>query len=954
MKAKEVLSLYAAGKRNFHHVNLRGQSFKGKNLSGADFSEADIRGADFTKATLKGANFKRAIAGLRPRWTIALVIVSLLVSALSGFIVAWAGVFVGRLLNHTDPNYVFGCEITMIIVFSVFLFVTIGQRKGLGAALKAVAVAGVLAGLLAVALAVALAAVTGDRAEALRGALRGTGILAGALGGAATFVWSLAGAFAMAFTVAFAFAVAGSGAGVLAFAVAFAFAVAGVLAGAVSGTVSGAVAGAGISHEAGALAVARAVAFAEAFATTLLGNYIAWCALTGKQFAWIQRIAVAFAATGGTNFWKADLRDADFTKATLKNTNLSNAILNHTCWFRAQKVDQARVSGTILVDSAVQHLVVTKDGKSKSFVGLNLKGANLVGADLSDTDLTEAELSGAALQRSSLEQANLTKTQALETNFDGANLTGACLEAWNIDSTTQLNGAICDYVYLLNNQRERRPSSENFAPGEFTKLFQEVLNTVDLILRNGIDWEAFTYSFKKLQVEYKDMELSIRSLENKGDGVVVVKVNVPADVNKAEIHSNFTQSYEFALKAIEQRYQAELKSKDEQIAIYRQHQADLQEVFKLLASRPDNKVEGKLVVLKLGKGDFRQGFPVTLQVGTEGTLPFAEITGELSPALSVLEDYSRWQSAYRRSLLASVRIKLPETQVTNFSMTEFIKECNDSAESLRKSLNVWLNSESFRPVKERLLEKVTTSETIRVILQTENLQLRRLPWHLWNFFERYPKAEFALSVPVYERVEKSISPEAKVKVLAILGNSTGIDIQKDREILEQLPNAEVNFLVEPQRKELNHELWSQTWDILFFAGHSSSQTDGESGQIYINQTDRLSINQLRLALGKAIGQSLKLAIFNSCDGLGIAASLANLQIPQIIVMREPVPDQVAQEFLKNFLIAFAGGESLYLSVREAREKLEGLEDEFPCATWLPVICQNPAEVPKTWQEFQGS
>ena len=103
-----------------------------------------------------------------------------------------------------------------------------------------------------------------------------------------------------------------------------------------------------------------------------------------------------------------------------------------------------------------------------------------------------------------------------------------------------------------------------------------------------------------------------------------------------------------------------------------------------------------------------------------------------------------------------------------------------------------------------------------------------------------------------QRVEKSISPKAKVRILAILGNSTGIDIQKDRVMLEQLPDAEVIFRVEPQRKELNDQLWSQPWDILFFAGHSSSQADGNTGQIYINQTDSLSIAELKNALKKAI------------------------------------------------------------------------------------------------------
>jgi hypothetical protein len=60
-------------------------------------------------------------------------------------------------------------------------------------------------------------------------------------------------------------------------------------------------------------------------------------------------------------------------------------------------------------------------------------------------------------------------------------------------------------------------------------------------------------------------------------------------------------------------------------------------------------------------------------------------------------------------------------------------------------------------------------------------------------------------------------------------------------------------------------------------------------------------------------------------------------------MLPPVPDFVAQQFLKYFLIAFANGEPLDRSVRQAREQLQGLEDLYPCASWLPIICQNPAE-----------
>ena len=358
-------------------------------------------------------------------------------------------------------------------------------------------------------------------------------------------------------------------------------------------------------------------------------------------------------------------------------------------------------------------------------------------------------------------------------------------------------------------------------------------------------------------------------------------------------------------------------------------------------------VVGKLVVLKLGDGSFEQGFSVTLQIGHDGDRPFTEIAGRLPPDPDISHQYSNWQSTYRSLGLLS-RIKASPGFVTNISVSD---DCDQAARNLRDRLNAWFNADSFRCVREKLLEQLMPVDEIRIIVQTDDIWLRRLPWHLWELCDRYPKAEIALSAPAYERSGQS-SPAVAIKILAILGNSEGINTKVDRALLEQLPNAKSKFLVEPQLQEINNHLWQENWDILFFAGHSSSQEDGETGRIYINQTDSLTITELKYALRKAVERGLKLAIFNSCDGLGLARDLADLQIPQVIVMREPVPDRIAQEFFKHFLHAFSGGQSLYRAVREARERLQGLEKEFPCATWLPVICQNPAETPLAWPNFK--
>ena len=355
---------------------------------------------------------------------------------------------------------------------------------------------------------------------------------------------------------------------------------------------------------------------------------------------------------------------------------------------------------------------------------------------------------------------------------------------------------------------------------------------------------------------------------------------------------------------------------------------------------------GKLVILKLGEGEFQQGFPVILQISDDNVRPSLEITGKLPPNPEIAKDYYQWQSIYRNFKLPS-RVKgLPK----HITQTSSLEEFQEKIDEFIDSFNIWLTAESFRPICDKLLEKLTPDDDIRILIQTKNFQLQKMPWHLWDLLERYPKAEIALSAPNYEQIYKNKISDDKVKILAILGHSEGIDTQADREILEKLPNADISFLVEPQRKDINDKLWQQNWQILFFAGHSITEINA-TGKIYINQTESLTIAELRYALKKALKGGLQLAIFNSCDGLGLAREFADLNIPQIIVMREPVPDKVAQEFLKYFLEAFAAGESLYIAVKEARERLQGLENQYPCATWLPIIYQNPAEVPLSWQDL---
>jgi len=357
----------------------------------------------------------------------------------------------------------------------------------------------------------------------------------------------------------------------------------------------------------------------------------------------------------------------------------------------------------------------------------------------------------------------------------------------------------------------------------------------------------------------------------------------------------------------------------------------------------------RLVVLKLDGNLEQQGFRVTLEISFEGKQPEIEVRGQLPPFPELATALTNWQETYHR-IAAPARLK-PGKIIYDGSVNNAIVECSDSAHVLGDRLTTWLNADGFRPIDKRLREELARDENIRVLIRTENNHLQKLPWHLWDFIERYPKAEVALSYTNFAKTKKFISahPKTKIRILAILGHSAGINIAEDRRLLESLPGAETVFLVEPKRQEINNQLWEQPWDIIFFAGHS--ETEGETGKIYINPQESLEINDLWFGLRKAVENGLKLAIFNSCDGLGLSWQLDDTQIPQMIVMRDLVPDRVAHSFLKYFLSSFASGKSFYVAVREARERLQGLEGDLPCATWLPTICQNPAELPVTWADL---
>jgi uncharacterized protein YjbI with pentapeptide repeats len=408
------------------------------------------------------------------------------------------------------------------------------------------------------------------------------------------------------------------------------------------------------------------------------------------KFENLRIIGVAFAALGGTTFSGAELTDATFAQANLKSSNFADSRqrptrLTRVRWHETQKLERARLGSSNLQDPRVRQLVNTLNAIDQDLSEANLRGTHLAGAQLHRTNLTGGNLAGAILNEAELQGANLSETNCIGTNFNGADFTGVTLESWNIDSTTHLEGTRCDYVYLLRGKKERRPNSGVFQPGEFTKLFQEVLDTIDLIFQNGIDWKAFVRTFGRIQVQHEDAELTVQSIENKGDGVVVVKLNAAPGTDKAAVHQTFMEGYQVALKEAEARYKAQLAAKDEQIIDYRQQNANMQEVVKLLASRPINVDVKAVAESKAMQGDDNsRNVSIGGDLNATGgivNLNLGEISGQVSNQINQLPDPAPNQPNLKTLLTQLQTAVEADTELSEVEKKEALGEVAKLAEA---------------------------------------------------------------------------------------------------------------------------------------------------------------------------------------------------------------------------------------------------------------------------------
>jgi len=474
LKAKDVLRLYAAGDRDFRGTILRGCNFRGTDLSGADFTGADIRSAVFVEGKLRRTKFISVQGGSQSRWWLLQLLIVELSIASSLWLLLGGWIAIDFFLARDDSMASLILFIISGTIVNLYILLLITQR-GLGIHLFWILVFATPA-LGVVNLFLTRFFTPSNFTIVIQ------------------VVGNIIGAISATFAIAFSMAVAKNDKVISAFAIFSTLIPPTVLI---------------------AISIAKGSSFYVftsifAIIASLMSAFVHQKIVQeDSKFRSFISIGRSIAASYGTSFRGADLTGVSFVDANLEKVSLNNyycqktaifktTIITHARWHNARGLDRARLGTTNLQDPRVRNLLVCLNGVDQDLSNADLRGVNLAGATLHRINFKGANLNGATLEEAELHGANLTNAQCIGTDFTGAHLTGACLEAWNIDDTTIFKDIDCEYVFLkeepdAKGNRERRPHNPDkvFQPGDFEKFFKEMLDTVQILIRQGIYPDVF-------------------------------------------------------------------------------------------------------------------------------------------------------------------------------------------------------------------------------------------------------------------------------------------------------------------------------------------------------------------------------------------------------------------------------------------------------------------------------
>jgi CHASE2 domain len=360
---------------------------------------------------------------------------------------------------------------------------------------------------------------------------------------------------------------------------------------------------------------------------------------------------------------------------------------------------------------------------------------------------------------------------------------------------------------------------------------------------------------------------------------------------------------------------------------------------------------------------------------------------ELEYHSALNERYEQWKQAYINYYEAR---DLPNLEpLSNSSMRADLKaggmlnpvkkkksQLQQTQSDLLDIFSTWLANGNLQVIRQTLEEactklEVNSEQIIDIFLTCHRkkgqVELAKLPWETWKIskkLERSGKIRIArTSGSRTEAFQSNIIRRSWARILAIWVEDKCLNLEQDINTLrtELKSSVEIQILrinSKHSSKQILQQIRmdiadSRGWDVLFFAGHSSEMRVG-GGELQISAGFSIVMEDLKHELEQARKRGLQFAIFNSCNGLDIAESLLNLGLNQVVVMREMIADDAANEFLQQFALNLKDHHDVHTSVIKACENLSRSSD-YLSAHLIPCIFRRPGstlfKIPSRWRRL---
>ena len=335
------------------------------------------------------------------------------------------------------------------------------------------------------------------------------------------------------------------------------------------------------------------------------------------------------------------------------------------------------------------------------------------------------------------------------------------------------------------------------------------------------------------------------------------------------------------------------------------------------------------------------------------TLPYPE-------TLSIL--YQEWSANYLSFYKTALRGRVAATGKIAPPPVDWHSKLVQAEAKLLYEFHHWLRRAELYEIRSRIAQAArvgglgtgqSSIPTIDIFLTCNSLEIARLPWEAWEIgteFAATGRIRFVRTPINIQGVTVPPQNRRRARVLAILGDDTGLNFQADKDAVRSLcaiaevefvgwqPGQDINALKTEIVKAITDQ---QGWDVLFFAGHSN-ETVLTGGELAIAPGASLNLIEIARPITIAKERGLQFALFNSCNGLTLANALIDLGLSQVAVMREPIHNRVAQEFLVRFLQRLAAYKDVHEALLGACEYLK-LEKHltYPSAYLIPSLLRHP-------------